>query len=104
MNNSYPLLRIFLATLLFTPVQSVLADDDDYIEARHLLEAGEILPLEVILKNVRQKIPGKVLEVELEKEDKTIVYEVEILSNDGIIQQVYIDARTGKLLSVKEEN
>jgi len=104
MNNGYSILRIFLAILILSPVQIVMADEDDYIEARHLLDAGEILPLEVILKNVRQRIAGKVLEVELEKEDNEIVYEIEILSSDGIIHEVYVDARTGKLLSAKEDN
>ena len=44
--------------------------DDDHIEARRLLDAGEILPLESILKNVREKFPGKILEVKLEREDQ----------------------------------
>jgi uncharacterized membrane protein YkoI len=78
--------------------------DDDHIEARRLLDSGEILPLEVILNNVKQTFPGRILDVELEKEDSHIVYEVEILGEDGVVSEIYINARTGKVLSVKEDD
>ena len=78
--------------------------DDDHIEARRLLDAGEILPLESILKNVRDRFPGKILEVKLEREDQEIVYEVEVLGDDGVVTEVYINARTGKVLSSKEDD
>jgi uncharacterized membrane protein YkoI len=78
--------------------------DDDHIEARRLLDSGEILPLEVILNNVRQTFPGRILDVELEKEDSHIVYEVEILGEDGVVSEIYINARTGKVLSIKEDD
>lgn len=89
--------------MILSPVHVAKADDD-YIEARRLLDSGEILPLEVILKNVRHIFPGKVLEIELEKEDKQIVYEIEILGDDGVIKEIYINAKTGKLLFTKEDD
>jgi hypothetical protein len=52
--------------MLLSPLHAAQADDD-HIEAKHLLDAGEILPLESILKNVRDKFPGKILEVKLER-------------------------------------
>ena len=82
----------------------IVLADDDHIEARRLLDSGEILPLEVILKNVKQTHPGKILEVELDKEDGRIVYEVEILGKDGVVKEVYINAITGEVLFDKEDN
>jgi uncharacterized membrane protein YkoI len=82
----------------------IVLADDDHIEARRLLDSGEILPLEVILKNVKQTHPGKILEVELDKEDGRIVYEVEILGKDGVVKEVYINAITGEVLFGKEDN
>ncbi|HED35380.1 MAG TPA: hypothetical protein ENJ08_14385 [Gammaproteobacteria bacterium] len=93
----------FLNVVLFSLMQPVLADDD-YIEARRLQDAGEILSLQVILGNIKSEYPGKVLEVELEKEEGDIVYEVEILGADGIVRELYINAKTGKILSVKEDD
>ncbi len=104
MNSNYYIMRVSLvAFMILSPLHVAMADDD-YIEARHLLDSGEILPLEVILKNVRQIFPGKVLEVELEKEDQQIVYEIEILGDDGVIKEIYIDAKTGKQLLLKEDD
>jgi len=104
MNSNYFNMHALLAAfMILSPLQIAMADDD-YIEARRLLDSGDILPLEIILKNVRQIFPGKVLEVELEKEDKKIVYEIEILGDDGVIKEVYIDAKTGKHLFTKEDD
>ena len=102
MNSNYSIMRVLLVVfMMISPLHVVMADDD-YIEAKRLLDSGEILSLEVILKNVRQIFPGKVLEVELEKEDEQIVYEIEILDGNGVIKEIYIDAKTGKLLLTKE--
>lgn len=104
MQNNYFMVRVLLASfMMLAPLQPVMADDD-YVEARHLLSSGEILPLEDILKNVRQVFPGNVLEVELEKKDKRVIYEMEILGEDGVIREVYVDARTGELLFAKEDD
>ncbi len=104
MNSNYCIMRVLLASfMILSPLHTAMADDD-YIEARRLLDSGEILPLEVILGNVRQIFPGKVLEVELEKEDHKIVYEIEVLGGDGVIEEIYIDAKTGKQLFSKEDD
>ncbi len=104
MNINYFIMCVLLSAFMILSPLTVAMADDDYIEARRLLNSGEILPLEVILKNVRQIFPGKVLEVELEKEDQQIVYEIEILGGDGVIKEIYIDAKTGKLLLTKEDD
>jgi uncharacterized membrane protein YkoI len=104
MNNNYSIRPVLLAAIIMlSPLHAAMADDD-YIEARRLLDSGEILSLELVLKNVRQKFPGKVLEVELEKEDGVIVYEIEILGANGVVKEIYIDAKTGNLLLTKEDD
>jgi len=94
---------LLVITLILGPVHVARADDD-HIEARRLLDSGEILPLEKILDNVRQTFPGRILGVELEREDGQIMYEVEILGEDGVVSEIYINARTGKVLSIKEDD
>ena len=104
MNINFPMSSVLLiAFMLLGPLHAAFADDD-YMEAKRLLETGEILPLEDLLKNLRQIFPGKILEIELEREDHQIVYEVELLGKDGIVREIYINARTGKVLSIKEDD
>ena len=104
MNINFPMSSVLLiAFMLLGPLHAAFADDD-YMEAKRLLETGEILPLEDLLKNLRQTFPGKILEIELEREDHQIVYEVELLGKDGIVREIYINAKTGKVLSIKEDD
>ena len=94
---------VILALLVSGPAHIVQADDD-YIEAKRLRKSGEIMPLEEILKNVRRSYPGRILEVELEKEKGRVIYELEILGADSIVREIYIDAKSGELLSVEEDD
>lgn len=104
MNINFPMIPASLTVfMLLSPLHAAQVDDD-HIEARHLLDAGEILPLEVILKNVRQKFPGKILDIELEREDHEIAYEVDVLGDDSVVKEVYINARTGKVISSNEDD
>lgn len=105
MRNKHGILRsLLLVVTLSGLVPAAIADDDDYIEARHLLDSGKILPLETILKKIRQEFPGRVLDIELEKENQIIVYEIEILNSNGVVYEIYIDATTGETLSVQEDD
>jgi len=79
---------------------SVFADSD-HNKARKLKEAGEILPLEVIIANARKQHPGHILEIELEFEDGRYVYELELLDDSGIIWELNYDAQSGKLIKKK---
>ena len=58
MNSNYFIMRVLLAAfMMLSPMHAAMADDD-YIEARRLLDSGEVLPLEIILKNCKADIPG----------------------------------------------
>ncbi|MCF6226209.1 MAG: PepSY domain-containing protein [Xanthomonadales bacterium] len=102
-NNSSIKTFIFAVVVMLSFMQKPLADED-HMEARQLLESGEILPLELILKKARVIYPGRILEVELELEDQTIVYELEILGDNGVSKEIYINAKTGKQLLTKEDD
>ncbi len=104
MNNRFSIAHVLFSIIMILGPLHVIRADDDHIEARRLLDSGEILPLEEILRNVRQTFPGRVIDVELERKGGRIAYEVEILGTDGVVTEVYINARTGKVLSVKEDD
>lgn len=101
-------LTVFLSRLLlivFLLVQGIsIQADGDHDEARQLRKSGDILSLELILEKLRQSHPGKILEVELETESGQIVYEIEMLNEDGIVEELIIDARTGDLLRSEQDD
>ncbi|MDR7080291.1 putative membrane protein YkoI [Neobacillus niacini] len=55
-------------------------------------------------KAALEKVPGTVKQVELEDEDGTIVYGIEVVSTDGTQQDVKVDAKTGKIVKVEADD
>lgn len=72
--------------------------------ARAAVLRGEMLSLERILVIVRQRFPGEIIEIELELEDGAPVYEFGILGPDGRLFEVEIDAATGKVLDIDDDD
>ncbi|MNC58498.1 Peptidase propeptide and YPEB domain protein [compost metagenome] len=82
-----------------------MARDLDQDEALRLRQQGVILPLEQLLHNALDRYPGaKLLEAELEEEDAIYVYEVELLTTDGIVRELELNAVTGQLIKDKEDD
>lgn len=50
------------------------------------------------------RVPGKVLHVDMDLENGVLVYEVFILTADNRIFEVEIAAKTGKVLKIEEEH
>ena len=96
------MIRVTAFILLCLLVQSGYADDHD--EAQRLLQQGKVQPLEKLLDNVLTKVPGKVLEVELEEEDGHYIYELEVLRPDNSVVEVKVNAASGELISTEKEH
>jgi len=100
MRNTF--LTLSLALLLAaTPAASRDLDQD---EALKLRREGLILPLERLLQQAMQRYPGaRLLEAELEEDDGIYIYEIKLLTADGIARELELDARDGRLLKDEED-
>jgi uncharacterized membrane protein YkoI len=68
-------------------------------EALRLREQGKIIALEELMVHIKKTYPdARLLEVELEHEDGIYMYEVELLTQDGVVRELEIDARNGTVL------
>lgn len=94
--------RYLLLVALLVPL--LVMAERDHERARTLLESGEILSLEQILANIRAEYPGRPLEVKLEQEKDALIYEIELLDDDGKVWELELDAVTGELLKREREN
>jgi uncharacterized membrane protein YkoI len=90
-----------LLVLLWTPA-ALAGERIDHDRARRAVEAQEILPLRDIMAKAEAEYPGRLVEAELEDEHGTLVYELKMLAADGKVRKLHYDARTGRLLCVKE--
>ncbi len=83
----------WLALLSFCT--SLLAEEQYVI--RRAVEAGQLKPLTEILGQVQKRYPGKVLDVDLERDiNGRRIYEITILKNDGQRTKVLADATSGQ--------
>ena len=96
-----PFALVAALTLVAVPV--ALAGHDDHVEARALLQRGEILPLSRILPIVQQQVPGDVIEVELDHGKHGWEYEVKVLTASGRVREVKLNARDGTVRKVKDD-
>lgn len=90
---------ILLAGLLLAT--RAFADLIDQERVRALVERGEILPLEQIIKMNESQLAGRIVEVELERERGAYLYEIKVLQPDGRYREIKIDARSGQIVRRK---
>lgn len=91
--------RAFLILSIAALAPCASARDLGQDEALRLREKGKIIPLEKVMAQVIKTYPNaSLLEVELEEEDDIYIYEVELLTENGIVRELEIDARDGKIL------
>ncbi|MEQ3642644.1 MAG: PepSY domain-containing protein [Paracoccus sp. (in: a-proteobacteria)] len=76
----------------------------DYETARQAVDRGDMLPLEQILARIQARHPGRIVEVELEDEDGLWLYEIEVLTPEGRLIEIELDARTGAILGYEEDD
>ena len=55
------------------------------------------------IKTASEKVPGKVVEAELEKEHDTLVWEVEVVTAENKVMEVHIDAESGAVIDVEDK-
>ena len=92
-----------VSVLLWSLSAGTWADDDHY-QSRRAFQAGEVMPLRTLLDKIEKDYPGQVLEVELEREQQQWYYEVKLLSDDGRLQKLIVDAKTGEVVGVKQKH
>jgi uncharacterized membrane protein YkoI len=85
--------------LLFALASSAWADDKEG-KATDLVKDAKVT-IDQAIKTASEKVPGTVVEAELEKKHGKTVWEVEVLGADGNVTEVHIDAATGAVIDTE---
>jgi uncharacterized membrane protein YkoI len=103
-------MRAFVPLLLAALVAATPAfadqggHDDDRSTLERARERGDVQPLARIVELLREQgIAGELLEVELEREDDGLVYEIYVLGNDGRRLELTVDPATGRILDMERD-
>ena len=92
-----------LAAALLCGAAAVGADEAEHDRVRDLVESGQIRPLEEVVEGVTDRYPGRLLEVELEREDGRLVYEIGLVTEGGEYIEVLVDAESGEVLGREDD-
>jgi uncharacterized membrane protein YkoI len=94
-------LMIMLCAFYFLPHAD---SGESPANAGRLSAKGEILSLEKISQKAKAYKPGEILEVELEKKHGRYVYEIDILDAGSQVWELKLDAKTGQLLKMEQDD
>ncbi len=68
--------------------------------ARDAVKRGEILPLEAVAQQIQQRYPGRLLDVRLDESGRQPIYHLKMLTRDGRVMRLAVDARNAQVLGV----
>lgn len=77
-------------------------EDRDHDRARRAVLHGEALPVSQMLERLHRLVPGEVVGTRYEFEYDRWVYEFKLITRDGMLQKVHLDARTGDLVEITD--
>ena len=97
------ILVIFLTLTGLTglPGESTVMADADPEQVRAATESGQIRPLSEILNVVGKKVPGKVLDVQVDNDGSPWLYRIKVRGQKGDVTSVTVNAETGKIMEIK---
>lgn len=100
-----PTLRLGPLLALAACCTFATAHDLGQDDALKLRQAGVILPLETLLGKALARYPGAtLLEAQLEQDDDIYIYEVELLTREGVVREIELEAATGHLRKDEEDD
>ena len=89
-----------LALCLIVGSGTLVWSDDKEANVADLVKDAKVTA-EQAIKTAMEKVPGTVVEAELEKKHGKTIWEVEILGADGKVTEVHIDAANGTVIDTE---
>lgn len=99
-------LSLLLALALVLPPALSRADEDDeeLERLRAAVEKGQVLPLSTLREKLHERFPGEIVKTELDMEDGRFVYEFKVLQSGGQLLEIEMDAATGQVIDVENDD
>ena len=92
---------LLACSLLAAPAWAGSSSRNDHEQALQAVQSGQVLPLTTVLERLAAQHPGQVLEVELERDAQQWIYEIKLLTADGQLLKLKLDAGTAEVLRLK---
>lgn len=95
-------LSILLAAGTLAAAEIAFGGEDEKNGKAEMAAAAKVT-IDQALKTASDKVPGKIIEAELEKKHNKLVWEIEVVTADKKVMEVHIDAETGAVIDLEEE-
>lgn len=99
-----PTLLLLLFTFTIGGVSVIARADDDWAELHREVEAGRIVSLSSVLNDLEKDYMGQVVEVEFERDDGQVIYEIEMIGPHGQVVEFEVNAVSGQLIGIEGSN
>lgn len=100
--------RFLIITALSLSIASIpggsWADDDDLDRLRDAVDRGDVMPLSALQTKLMKAFPGEIIRVELDEDDGRFIYEFRVLQANGRLFEIEMDAQTGAVLDVDDDD
>lgn len=95
---------IGIVLVLNAPVWSDQKGKGKKDESKEIVEMASRakVTIDQAIKTASEKVPGKLVEAELEKKHGILVWEVEVVTTENKVVEVHIDAESGAVIDVEE--
>lgn len=102
---------VLLPGLILGPAVGIRAEedhfhadtDDDRDRIRESVEKGEIKSLADLRRIVLDRVSGKIVSTEIDRKDKRLIYEFRVLSTAGRLVEVEVDAASGLIREIENQ-
>ncbi len=98
------LYRTSCGALLCIALSAPAMSDEHWQRLHDDVRRGEVVELPVILDWLQAHYAGEILEVELERDDGPLIYEIEMLGPQGQVVEFEFDAVNGELIGMEGVN
>lgn len=106
MRNFLIILSVWFSVFASLPVfigSAFAGNDQD--AARRALARGEIMPLKDILERLEEVLPGNnVIRVRFDRDDGLYIYELRVIDARGVLREVEMDAKNGRILEIEVDD
>ena len=100
--RTFLLLASVVAAIVLAPASGSIAQDCKRSQdcALDAFKSGEIRPLSDVLAAARDKVPGEIVKIELERKSGIWQYEIKILTPSGRRREVEINAQSLAIIKI----
>lgn len=103
-NGFGTLLLLLIGIMAISAISASAQNDKDVKQNAKLAKQAKITPEQARATAQAKEPNGTIESSELEKENGKLVYSFDIRNEKGTITEVQVDAKTGKVVSVEEED